>query len=144
MKFLDANVFIYAYYKPKKQLSLKEKQMKEQAKKIIMDVSQGREQTITTIVHVSEIVNILKHGMPPEKLTDVIRGLLMLDNITVQGVSKEAYFAANELGDDLKLETNDALAIDVMKSNNVTEIFTFNEDFDRVEGIIRIPKLAQR
>jgi predicted nucleic acid-binding protein len=144
MKFLDANVFIYAYYKPKKQLSLKEKQMKEQAKKIITDVSQGREQTITTIVHVSEIVNILKHGMPPEKLTDVIRGLLMLDNITVQGVSKEAYFAANELGDDLKLETNDALAIDVMKSNNVTEIFTFDEDFDRVEGIIRIPKLAQR
>jgi predicted nucleic acid-binding protein len=144
MKFLDANVFIYAYYKPKKQLSLKEKQMKEQAKKIITDVSQGREQTITTIVHVSDIVNILKHGMPPEKLTDVIRGLLMLDNITVQGVSKEAYFAANELGDDLKLETNDALAIDVMKSNNVTEIFTFNEDFDRVEGIIRIPKLAQR
>jgi predicted nucleic acid-binding protein len=144
MKFLDANVFIYAYYKPKKQLSLKEKQMKEQAKKIITDVSQGREQTITTIVHVSEIVNILKHGMPPEKLTDVIRGLLMLDNITVQGVSKEAYFAANELGDDLKLETNDALAIDVMKSNNVIEIFTFDEDFDRVEGIIRIPKLAQR
>jgi predicted nucleic acid-binding protein len=144
MKFLDANVFIYAYYKPKKQLSVKEKQMKEQAKKIITDVSQGREQAITTIVHVSEIVNILKHGMPLEKLTDVIRGLLMLDNITVQGVSKEAYFAANELGDDLKLEANDALAIDVMKSNNVTEIFTFDEDFDRVEGIIRIPKLAQR
>ncbi len=144
MKFLDANVFIYAYYKPKKQLSVKEKQMKEQAKRIITDVSQGREQTITTVVHVSEMVNILKHGMPLEKLTDVIRGLLMLDNITVQGVSKEAYFAANELGDDLKLEANDALAIDVMKSNNVTEIFTFDEDFDRVEGIIRIPKLAQR
>jgi len=144
MKFLDANVFIYAYYKPKKQLTEKEKQMKEQAKKIIMDVFQGRDQVITTIVYISEMVNILKHGMPPEKLTDVIRGLLMLDNITVQGVSKEAYFAANELGDDLKLETNDALAIEVMKSNNVTEIFTFDEDFDRVEGIIRIPKLAQR
>jgi predicted nucleic acid-binding protein len=116
--------------------------MKEQAKKIITDVSQGREQAITTIVHVSEIVNILKHGMPLEKLTDVIRGLLMLDNITVQGVSKEAYFAANELGDDLKLEANDALAIDVMKSNNVTEIFTFDEDFDRVEGIITRPALS--
>ena len=144
MKFLDANVFIYAYYKPKKQLSVEEKQMKEQAKKIITDVSQGREQAITTIVHVSEMVNILKHGMPPEKLTDIIRGLLMLDNITVQGVSKEAYFAVNELGDDLKLEANDALAIEVMNSNNVTEIFTFDEDFDRVEGIIRIPKLPQR
>lgn len=142
MKFLDANVFIYAYYKPKKQLTEKEKQMKEQAKKIITAVSQGNEQALTTIVHVSEIANILKHGMPLEKLTEVIRGLLMLDNLTVQGVSKEAYFAANELGDDLKLEANDALAIDIMKTNNVTEIFTFDEDFDRVQGIIRIPKLA--
>ena len=142
MKFLDANVFIYAYYKPKKQLTKKEKQMKEQAKKIITDMSQGREQVVTTVVHASEIVNILKHGMPLEKLTEVIRGLLMLDNVTVQGVTKEVYFAANELGDDLKLEANDALAIDVMKSINITEILTFDEDFDRVEGITRIPKVA--
>jgi predicted nucleic acid-binding protein len=142
MKFLDANVFIYAYYKPKKQLTEKEKQMKEQAKKIITDMSQGREQVVTTVVHVSEMVNILKHGMPLEKLTEVIRGLFMLDNVTVQGVTKEVYFAANELGDDLKLEANDALAIDVMKSNNVTEILTFDEDFDRVEGTTRIPKVA--
>ncbi len=141
MKFLDANVFIYAYYKPKKQLTEKEKQMKEQAKKIITDISQGKEQAITTVVHLSEMVNILKHGMPLEKLTEVIRGLLMMGNIKVQGVSKEAYFAANELGDDIKLEANDALAIDVMKSNNVTEIFTFDKDFDSVEGITRIPKL---
>jgi predicted nucleic acid-binding protein len=142
MKFLDANVFIYAYYKPKKQLTEKEKQMKEQAQKIITDMSQGREQVVTTVVHVSEMVNILKHGMSLEKLTEVIRGLFMLDNVTVQGVTKEVYFAANELGDDLKLEANDALAIDVMKSINVTEILTFDEDFDRVEGITRIPKVA--
>ena len=142
MKFLDANVFIYAYYKPKKQLTEKEKQMKEQAKKIITDMSQGREQVVTTVVHVSEMVNILKHGMPLEKLTEVIRGLFMLDNATVQGVTKEVYFAANELGNDLKLEANDALAIDIMKSINITEILTFDEDFDRVEGITRIPKVA--
>jgi predicted nucleic acid-binding protein len=142
MKFLDANVFIYAYYKPKKQLTEKEKQMKEQAQKIITDMSQGREQVVTTIVHVSEMVNILKHGMSLEKLTEVIRGLFMLDNVTVQGVTKEVYFAANELGDDLKLEANDAFAIDVMKSINITEILTFDEDFDRVEGITRIPKVA--
>jgi predicted nucleic acid-binding protein len=39
MRFLDANVFIYAYYKPKRQLTQKEKQMKEYAKKIITDIS---------------------------------------------------------------------------------------------------------
>jgi len=142
MKFLDANVFVYAYYKPKKHLTTKEKQMKEQAKKIVTEVSQGTEQAITTVVHLSEIVNILKNGMPLEQLTDLIRGLLMLDNIIVHSVTKEAYFAANELGDDLKLEANDALAVDIMRSNGVTEIFTFDEDFDRVEGVTRIPKLT--
>ena len=142
MRFLDANVFIYAYYKPKKQLTDKEKQMKEQAKKIITDISQGREQALITVVHLAEIVNILKHGMPLEKLTELIRGLLMLENVKVQGVTREAYFVANELGDDLKLEANDALAIDTMRSNNLTEIYTFDRDFDHIEGITRIPKLT--
>jgi len=142
MKFLDANVFIYAYYKPKKQLTNKEKQMKEQAKKIITDISQGKEKALTTVVHLAEIVNILKHGMPLERLTEVIRGILMLENIKVQSVTKEAYFVANELGDDLKLEANDALAIDIMRSNNVTEIFTFDNDFNYIEGITKIPKLT--
>ena len=59
MRFLDANIFIYAFYKPKKQLSEKEDDMKEQAKKIISNISQGKEQVITTVVHISEIVNIL-------------------------------------------------------------------------------------
>ncbi|MEM2971295.1 MAG: PIN domain-containing protein [Candidatus Bathyarchaeia archaeon] len=78
MKFLDANVFIYAYYKPKKQLSPLEKQMKEQAKKIINDVSKGKEEVLMTVVHLSEVANILKHGMPLEQLSNVILGLLCL------------------------------------------------------------------
>jgi len=141
MRFLDANVFIYAYYKPRKQLTTREKQMKEQAKKIISNVSDGKEEVTTTIVHLSEIVNILKHGMPNERLNSVIRGLFMLDNVKIQGVTKEAYFAAMELGEDLKLEANDALAIDIMKTNNINEIYTFDEDFDQINGITRLPKL---
>jgi predicted nucleic acid-binding protein len=141
MRFLDANVFIYAYYKPKKQLTLKEKQMKEHAKKIISYVSQGKEQVTTTVVHVSEIVNILKHGLPPDQLIPIIRGLFMLDNVKIVGVTREAYFAATELGDDLKLEVNDALAVDIMRQNGIKEMYSFDEDFDRIEGIARLPML---
>ena len=139
MRFLDANVFIYAYYKPKKQLTQKEKQMKEHAKKIISGVSQGKEEVVMTVVHVSEIVNILKHGMPLDQLTTIVRGLFMLDNVKIVSVTREAYFAATELGDDLKLEANDALAVDVMRLNNIKEIYSFDEDFDQIEGITRLP-----
>jgi len=141
MRFLDANVFIYAYYKPKKQLTQKEKQMKEHAKKIISGVSQGKEEVIMTVVHVSEIVNILKHGMPLDQLTTIVRGLFMLDNVKIMSVTREAYFAATELGADLKLEANDALAVDVMRLNNIKEIYSFDEDFDQIEGITRLPTL---
>lgn len=141
MRFLDANVFIYAYYKPKEQLTQKEKQMKEHAKKIVSSVSQGKEQVTTTVVHLSEIVNILKHGIPPDQLTTTIRGLFMLDNVKIMGITREAYFAAAELGDDLKLEANDALAVDVMRLNDIKEIYSFDEDFDEIEGITRLPTL---
>jgi predicted nucleic acid-binding protein len=141
MRFLDANVFIYAYYKPKRQLTQKEKHMKEHAKKIISNVSQGKEDVIMTVVHVSEIVNILKHGMPLDQLTAIIRGLFMLDNVRIMDVTREAYFAATELGEDLKLEANDALAIDIMRLNDIKEICSFDEDFDQIEGITRLPTL---
>jgi hypothetical protein len=141
MRFLDANVFIYAYYKPKKQLTQKEKQMKEHAKKIVSSVSQGKEQVTTTVVHLSEIVNILKHGIPLDQLATTIRGLFMLDNVKIMGITREAYFAAAELGDDLKLEANDALAVDIMRLNDIKEIYSFDEDFDQIEGITRLPTL---
>jgi predicted nucleic acid-binding protein len=141
MRFLDANVFIYAYYKPKRQLTQKEKQMKEHAKKIISNVSQGKEDVIMTVVHVSETVNILKHGMPLDQLTAIIRGLFMLDNVRIMDVTREAYFAATELGDDLKLEANDALAVDVMRLNNIKEIYSFDDDFNQIEGITKLPAL---
>ncbi|MGA2308580.1 MAG: type II toxin-antitoxin system VapC family toxin [Candidatus Bathyarchaeia archaeon] len=141
MKFLDANIFIYAYYKPKKQLTQREKQMKEQAKQIISNVSQGKEEVTMTVVHLSEIVNILKHGMPIDQLTKIIRGTFMLDNVRIHGVTREAYFAAAELGEDLRLEPNDALAVDVMRQNGIKEIYSFDEDFGQIEGISKLPRL---
>jgi uncharacterized protein len=141
MRFLDANVFIYAYYKPKKQLTEKEATMKEEAQKIIGNVSQGKEEVMTTVVHISEVVNILKNGVPKDVLTRVILGLFMLDNVTILDVTKDAYFAAVAIGEDLKLEPNDALAVDIMRQNNIAEIYSFDEHFNHVDGIIKLPTI---
>lgn len=141
MRFLDANVFIYAYYKPKRQLTQKERQMKDFAKKVISNISEGKERVLTTVVHLSEVVNILKYGMSTEELVELITGLFMLENIEIYGITKELYFSAVELSRDLKIDPNDALAIDAMKTNNITEIYSFDEDFDKIEGITRLPNI---
>ncbi len=138
MRFLDVNVFVYAYYKPKKKLTEKEQQMKNAAKKIISRISSGDEDVMTTVVQISEVVNILKHGVSMVQLTEIIRGLFMLENVKIAGVSTAAYFAAVELGEDLQLEANDALAVDMMRLNGVKEIYSFDERFDQIEGITRL------
>jgi len=139
MRFLDANIFIYAYYKPKRTLTEKEETIKKEAKNIITNISVGKEQVLTTVVHISEIVNVLKNGMTKELLTKTILDLFMLDNVIIKDVTKEEYFAAVAIGDDLNLEPNDALAVDIMHQNNVTEIYSFDEHFNNISDITRLP-----
>jgi predicted nucleic acid-binding protein len=139
MRFLDTNVFIYAYYKPKRELTDKEKRMKEEAKRIISGLSEGKEEMATTVVHLSEMVNILKHGMSPRELTNFVLSLYSLDNLKICGVSETEYFAATELAADLKMDPNDALAVDFMKRNRIEEIYTFDKNFEGKEGIKRLP-----
>ena len=141
MKFLDANVFIYAYYKPKRKLTEREKRMKDEAKRIISDISEGKEEAITTVVHLSEVVNILKHGMSPRELTDFVLSLYILDNLKIYGVSEAEYFAATDLAADLKMDPNEALAVDFMRRNGIGEIYSFDKDFEGKEGVKRLPKL---
>jgi predicted nucleic acid-binding protein len=65
----------------------------------------------------------------------------MKSNVKILGVSREAYLAATQLGRDLTLDPNDALAIDIMRANDLKEIYTFDEHFNHVEGITKLPKL---
>jgi uncharacterized protein len=139
MRFLDTNVFVYAYYKPKKQLSQREFDMKENARNIVSNVIQGKENVLTTVIHLSKIVNILKHVMTLDEVREIVRGLFMLENVRIADVTRNMFFDASELGNELKLDANDALALDVMESNGVAEIYSFDEDFDRVDKIKRLP-----
>jgi len=112
--------------------------LKEQAKKIISNVSQVKEQTLTTVLHISEMVNILKNGLPKDLLTQTILGLFMLDNVTIKDVTKDSYFAAIAIDEDLKLEPKDALVVDIMRQSGIREIYSFDEHFSQIEGITRL------
>ena len=143
MRFLDANVFVYAYYRPRKSLGGVERRLKDQAKAIIRGLNEGKEEMVTTVVHLSEVSNVLKHGMRPEELHDVISGLLMLDNLKVLGVSDKQYLAATELGLELGLDPNDALAVQVMRDKGLTEIYTFDRKFEGIDGVTRLPPISK-
>jgi len=138
MRFLDANVFIYAYYKPKRKLTEKEKQMKEHAKDTITRINEG-EEVITTVVHLSEVSNILKRALSLDDLYSLLIGLYSLDNVRIVDVTKDDYLGAIEMMSELKMDPNDCLAVEVMGSENVNEIYSFDKGFGDVLWIKRIP-----
>jgi predicted nucleic acid-binding protein len=140
LRFLDANIFVYAFYRPSRRLSSREQRMKEESKRILEAITDGKEKAITTMVHLSETVNILKHGMDPPNLADLVVQLLSLDNLRTETVDRDQYLAAAELGRDLNRDPNDALAVLVMREHKLREVYTYDGDFDELEGIVRLPK----
>jgi len=138
MRFLDANVFIYAYYKPKRELTEKQKEMKERSKETIRRINEG-EEVITTVVHLSEVTNILKRALSMGDLYSLLIGLFSMDNVRIVDVTTEDYLGAIELTSELKMDPNDCLAVDVMRREDINEIYTFDGGFDGVAGIIRVP-----
>jgi len=139
MRFLDANVFIYAYYKPKRVLTEEQKIMKEKAKEIIRKINDGEEEVITTVVHLSEVCNILKRAMKLHDLQTFLIGLYSMDNVKIVDVSKDMYFTAIGLMDEFKLDPNDCLAVLVMEQEGINEIYTFDKGFDNIGWIKRLP-----
>ncbi len=137
MKFLDANIFIYAYYKPKHNLTEKQKEMKEKSKEIVRRINEG-EEVITTVVHLSEVSNILKRALDLNDLHSLLIGLYSSDNIKIVDVSKGDYLGAVELMEDITLDPNDCLAVEVMRREGIHEIYSFDEGFDGVRGVKRV------
>jgi predicted nucleic acid-binding protein len=138
MRFLDANVFIYAYYKPKRELTEKQKEMKKRSKEIIRRINEG-EDVITTVVHLSEVSNILKRALSMEDLYSLLIGLFSMDNVRIVDVTVEDYLGAIELMNELKMDPNDCLAVEVMRCEDINAIYTFDMGFDGVAGILRVP-----
>ncbi|EEB73204.1 type II toxin-antitoxin system VapC family toxin [Thermococcus sp. AM4] len=109
MRFIDANVFIYAFLRPKREPSENVKEIKERAKAILTRVSDG-ERVVTTVVHLSEVANVVESRGGKKKAVEVILAVLTGENIEVLPVSPSDYLKATLIAEEKNLGVNDALA----------------------------------
>ncbi len=137
MRFVDASVFVHAYLKPRRHLSDAESGIKESARRIVTRVNSG-EEVMTTVVHLAEVANILEDYMPLGEALAVEEALLFKATIVVAPVSREDYHAALQEAKDEQIGLTDALAFTSMKESGVSEIYSFDKDFDRIGGVRRI------
>ncbi|MCS4541070.1 MAG: type II toxin-antitoxin system VapC family toxin [Euryarchaeota archaeon] len=137
MRFIDASVFVYAYLRPRRALPEDIATFKSSAKKIIERVENG-EEVATTVVHLSEIANILEARMPLEQSLEVLSSIVLLNNITIEDVLGTGYIAAIEEALNFGVGVNDVIAARIMKKLRITEIYSFDKHFDKIPDIKRL------
>ena len=137
MKFLDSNIVLYAYLKPKEGIELPRRIIwrKERSKKILKTIDEGREDVLISTVHIGEILNILSKKLNVGSAIMFLARILNMKNIVIAEVDKNAYQEAVQIAISENLEPNDALALAVMNRYNCDEILTFDSDFYGVQGI---------
>ncbi len=136
-RFVDASVFVHAFLKPKRALKPHERALKRKARDIVSRINRG-EEVCTSVVHMAEIANILEDWMSLEDARSVQVGLCMRDTVTILQVNKEQLIEAVSVGQVIALGTTDALAVVLMEAASISEIYSFDKDFDGVEGIHRV------
>ena len=135
--YVDANVFVYAFLKTKRQLQPHELKIKESAKKIVARISKG-EKVATSVVHFSEVCNILEDHLPFEEAVILEKGLLYRENVLICEVAQEDYIKAVSVAENHQVGVNDALAYVLMEKENMQEIYSFDKDFDAFTDIKRV------
>jgi len=130
MRFIDANIFIYAVLKPKKPLPAAILQKKTAAKEIFLRINEG-EPVITTTVHLSEVANVLEDAAGIGFACDLLAAVMAKPSIDVRPVSADEYRESIQRAQKYAVSINDALALIVMEQQGIDEIYTFDRHFER-------------
>lgn len=136
MKFLDTNIWIYAYLKPKRELSKREKEIKRKVKNIIRKLEE-KEEVVSSVVHLSEAANILENNYPLEKAKEIIDSIILSENIKLSSVNRGIYLLASDLAEDQNININDAVALVIMQKRKIEEIYSFDTHFDQIKWVKR-------
>jgi predicted nucleic acid-binding protein len=132
MRFIDANVFLYAVVKPKKEVKKEILERKKRSKQILLRIENG-EEVITTVVHISEVANILEAKVNLSTALNFVESLILAGNIKVLPVLYEDYLKALLIAREKKVSVNDALAYLKMKETGIEEIYTFDNHFRNLD-----------
>jgi predicted nucleic acid-binding protein len=87
VRFLDSSVFLHAYLKPRRPLTAREETVKAAAQEILRRV-EGGERVSTTVVHLSEIANVLESRVGLRGSLGFLARLLSLENVEILPVSR--------------------------------------------------------
>ena len=121
----------YALLKPKRELNEKERRIKEASREIFERVNSG-EEVVTTVVHLSEVANVLEDAANLSFAISFIKDILLRKNVIVEKVGAKDYIEGVLLAEEKRISINDALAYILMRRKEKDKIYTFDKHFEHL------------
>jgi predicted nucleic acid-binding protein len=132
MRFVDANVFIYVLVKsPKEDYEI--------SKGILKRIENG-EETATSLAVIQEVVDWLEYNNRKKEVRSFLTAVNSYLTLNKLAIPWDSFLAAQDDVDKHKIDFVDALALQTMAKNKISEIYSNDKDFDRVPWIKRIWK----
>ena len=105
-----------------------------------MRVERGEEIVVTSDLVIFETVFVLQsrrqYGLRPERIRQLLEPLIKLRGLRLP--LKSLYARAFDLYCNTSVSFADAYNTAYMESRGVTEVYSYDTDFDQIEGITRV------
>ena len=135
MRFLDTNVIL-------RYLTRDDEAKAEACYQLFQQVRRGEEELVTCEAIVTEVVYVLSSPRAPYRLSHEEIRARLVPILTLRGLrlpQKRVYLSALDLyASSPFLDFEDALAVAHMERLGVTEIVSYDKDFDRLPTLQRV------
>ncbi len=134
-RFLDTNILV-------RLLTRDDEEKASRVVALLLRVEAGEEQVTVSPMVIFETVFILEKSyvVPRAKIRDDLQYVLALPNVRI--ADKQTYYEALDVYATTRLSFADAYNAAFMRSQRLSEIYTWDTDFDRLPGITRVEPAA--
>ena len=130
MRFVDTNVFIYVLVKsPKKDYEI--------SRAILERIEKG-EEAATTLPVIQEVVDWLEYNNRKKEVHNFLTAVNSYISMEKLCASWDNFLPAMDDVHKHAVDFVDALTLQEMKKRKITEIYSHDKDFDRIEWVKRI------
>jgi len=129
--FLDTNILLRYFTRD-------DEQKAQQALDLLIRVERGEEKIITSSLVIFETVFTLQrfYKVPRESIKELVLSIISLRGLHLPG--KNVYYQAFDLYITKNISFADAYNAAYMLSEEISNIYTWDTDFDKIDGIVRL------
>ncbi len=131
VRFIDTSVLLHYFTRD-------DEQKAQQVRNLLLRVERGEEKVMTSPLVIFETVLTLQsfYQVPRPRIKDLVTSIISLRGLQLPG--KNIYYHAFDLYITKNISFADAYNAAYMLAEQISSIYSWDTDFDNIEGIMRV------